>query len=368
MTAAGAVLLGRRVLRSAHAVSRDCQYCEWALGKGAAGGGSCSLACDASTCGSNGKCNQYSGTCDCNEGFTGAVRNECEAWLLPIASNPRCTLECSESTSSDVCGCNLESGQCRLCPRVPRGHDCSQPSLNCGVHGTFDWETATCTCSSEWTGTYCNVSSVFSGRGVLLSASDSPIGSELCGCVGHWRGGTCKLCDCAKGGMCDAVTGRCECVGPFTGPRCETCAVNCTLRGTCPDVSTPNYALWNVRTCIANACTEADIQSETMCPACTPTQVVPVGRCTAESRASCMVKPDCRWYVYDDAVPQCSMARRMSDVKSLDCQCRHPKIWSGQVCGVCLAPAGATCLDDGTVLGCNGLVYTSPSSAVGTDI
>ncbi|KAG5475167.1 hypothetical protein CUR178_04618 [Leishmania enriettii] len=81
-----------------------------------------------------------------------------------------------------------------------------------------------------------------------------------------------------------------------------------------------------------------------------------------------MAKPDCWWCVYDDAVPQCGMARQMGDVRWLDCQRRHPKIWSGQVCGVCLAPADARCLDDETVLGCNGFAYTSPSSAAGTDI
>ncbi|KAG5474484.1 hypothetical protein LSCM1_03270 [Leishmania martiniquensis] len=337
--------------------SRDCQYCEWALAKSAAGGGLCSVACNASTCGSNGKCNQYSGTCDCSEGFTGAACNECESWLLPIASNPTCSRECSESKNSELCDCHFESGHCQLCPAGTRGYDCSQPSLNCGAHGKFDFQTATCTCSHGWTGTYCNVSSACSGRGVLLSAADSPTGSEMCGCVGHWRGGTCQLCDCANGGMCNAVTGRCECVGAFTGPRCETCAASCTRRGTCPDVSTPNDALWNVRTCIAIACTEADILSETMCPACTPTQVVPVGRCKADSKASCLAMPDCWWYVRDNAEPQCGMARQTSDLTSLDCKCRHPLVWSGQTCGICLALAGAACLDDGTVLGCNGLTY-----------
>ncbi|CAC9504940.1 serine peptidase, clan SB, family S8-like protein [Leishmania infantum JPCM5] len=348
-------------------LTRDCQYCEWALGKGNAGGGSCSVTCDASTCGRNGECDQYTGTCVCDAGFTGAACNECESWLLPAASNPGCALECNAAMNSAACDCDASSGRCRSCPAGTRGYDCSQPSVDCSSHGTFNPATATCTCSSGWTGASCNVSSVCNGRGVLLSAMDSPTGSEMCGCLGHWRGGTCQLCDCTNGGMCNAVTGKCECVGAFTGPRCETCAANCTLRGTCPDVSTPDYALWNVRACIPNACSEADVQSETMCPACSPTQMVPVGVCKAASKESCMAMPDCWWYMDGNVVPYCGMARQVSDFTALSCTCRYPKVWSGPTCGSCPAPAGATCLDDGTVLGCNRLAYTSLSSVVSID-
>ncbi|KAK7195001.1 subtilisin-like serine peptidase [Novymonas esmeraldas] len=350
------------------ASTRDCPYCEWALGKPGLGGGSCSVACGASTCGSNGVCDQYSGACVCKAGFTGAACNACAAWLLPVASNPGCTLECSAAMDSAACNCDVSVGLCRSCPAGTRGYDCSQPSLDCGAHGTFVAGTGKCECASEWTGALCNTSIACSGRGVSLLAAQSPTGADMCGCVGHWRGATCQLCDCKNGGMCNAVTGACECVGAFTGPRCETCAASCTLRGTCPDVSTPNYQLWNVRTCVVNACSAADIASETVCAACAPAAPVTSSTCSATSSTTCMSNPACWWYDYDNFVPYCGQARFSSDLKSITCSCDHPDVWSGPTCATCPAPPGATCLNDGTVLGCNGLRYTSVSSAVGRDV
>ncbi|KAG5500568.1 hypothetical protein JKF63_03663 [Porcisia hertigi] len=348
--------------------SRDCQYCEWALGQENVGGMSCTTACDASKCANKGKCNQYTGACDCNAGFTGDTCKACESWLLPIESNPDCTLECNAWMGSEDCNCDLSTGRCRSCPAGTRGYDCSKPALDCGAHGKFDRASGKCVCRNWWKGEFCNVSQACHGRGVLLPNSESPTGFRMCACVGHWRGNTCEVCDCRNGGMCNAVTGECECVGAFTGPRCETCTAGCTLHGTCPDVSTPDYSLWNIRTCISDACSEADVKEERMCTACRPKTLPLDAACNARTKKACMANPDCWWYEKWGKPARCGRARQSNDFTAMNCACNNPNVWSGAMCDTCNPPPGAKCLDEGSVLGCNGLLYTSVASVVGIDV
>ncbi|KPA85171.1 subtilisin-like serine peptidase [Leptomonas pyrrhocoris] len=308
-------------------VTRNCSYCDWAVsGLLIPVGETCTTVCPAtSRCGAHGTCDQYTAQCQCDPGYSGAT--------------------------------------------------CEAQGVDCGSHGTLDAATQRCRCAAGWSGTHCNVSSQCGGRGSLLSAAESPTGAAMCACVGHWRGATCQVCDCMNGGMCNGATGECECVGAFVGPRCETCAGNCTLRGTCPDVTTPDYSLWNVRTCIANACVQHDDATnvntipETMCSACerTGTTGTTTACSSAANRDSCLANVDCWWYTGPTGAPYCGLAREKNDTSPLDCTCKYPGVWSGETCGACLAPKGATCQEDGTVLGCNGLVYVSASAAMRTD-
>ncbi|KAL7699481.1 subtilisin-like serine peptidase [Lotmaria passim] len=311
-------------------VTRNCSYCDWAVaGLLLPKDRTCKLVCSATNqCGAHGTCDQYTATCTCEAGYSG----------------PTCTV----------------------------------PAVDCGAHGWLDVAAKTCSCDEDWTGTYCNVSNKCGGRGRLLSAAESPTGVEMCGCVGHWRGETCQVCDCMNGGMCNNVTGECECVGAFVGPRCETCAANCTLRGTCPNVTIPDYSLWNVRTCIANACmthdnlTNVSTITETMCKECEHIGAKDMTTACGviADKTICLAKAECWWYTNTNTTQTsyCGLARVNNDLSSLDCTCKYSKVWSGGTCGTCLAPRGATCGEDGTVLGCNGLAYTTVEAAMSTDL
>lgn len=345
-------------------ITQQCPYCEWALDTSDVNGAACATTCTSTTCGSNGYCSQYESGCTCNEGFTGSTCDTCSAWLVPIGSNPDCTKECDITHDSTSCNCDLYTGKCNSCPSDKRGYNCDYNVLDC-QNGSFDATTLSCVCDTGYSGVLCNESDVCNGRGVWLTADESPTATAMCACNGHWRGDACQICDCLNGGMCTGEAGTCECVGAFTGPRCESCAASCVSHGTCPTVTTPDYSYWDVRTCIANACSTSEASSGTLCSACIPESLTQ-GSCTYTDEASCTADENCWWYVLTSG-SSCALGRGTAVGTVLDCTCTYSSVWGGSQCETCLGPDGSTCLTDGNVIGCNGLTYSSVILAMGND-
>jgi hypothetical protein len=141
----------------------------------------CLLACAPATCGTNGTCDDNSGTatCACNAGYTGAACDNCATGFQDKDKNKVCTAACAPAT--------------------------------CGTNGACDDNTgtATCACNAGYTGAACNT------------------------CAGGYQdkdaNGTC-LASCAAGtcsgnGTCSDASGTaaCTCTGNFTGAACNTC-------------------------------------------------------------------------------------------------------------------------------------------------
>ncbi|KEG11188.1 subtilisin-like serine peptidase [Trypanosoma grayi] len=345
-------------------LQHDCPYCEWALNISDMGGTNCSVKCTKDTCGSHGHCDGYTAKCVCEEQFTGETCGECREGFLPHNVNPNCTLECDADHDSSECVCNISVGRCTRCPPGMIGVYCNVTKVECD-HGMFDTVSMKCVCFPGYAGERCELATNCSLRGRWLTAAESPLPSgDGCGCIGHWRGPSCQLCDCLNGGMCDPTTGACLCQGGFEGERCQACAAGCVAKGDCPE---PSLEYWNIRTCISEHCTEVDREEEVACSACEIQKGPSTSYCKAYGQQECNADTECWW---DKTTATCDWARAY-DVPAVDaalsCSCNQPTVWGGSTCDTCLGPAGSTCTVEGTITGCNGLSYTDPALVVVTD-
>lgn len=341
--------------------THECSICEWAPEEAK----DCSTVCTEETCGPRGRCNAFTGKCDCDADFTGDACDACVPWRAPIAANPQCTAECVESSGD--CTCDVWRGVCSGCPAGKRGPTCSQNLLDCKNGGTFDAATSLCTCPEGFSGTECEQDDRCSGRGTWLDAAQSPTGVATCACRGHWRGPTCQLCDCLNGGMCDAVTGACNCVGAFTGARCHFCDATCVAHGSCPVDVPVRPDKWNIRTCIQEKCNAEERAAEVTCSAC---QVNTVGTTTCraqKTKSSCNLLGSCWWMPAESGseAGTCTSATPQYPISasSYMCSCTNPNVWGGATCSICRGGYGTTCTGRETIVGCNGITYTDAALA-----
>jgi hypothetical protein len=225
----------------------------------------CAPACDANTCNGHGTCDDSTGAtaCSCWGNYVGADCKSCDDGLQDNDHDGKCFASCQTWTCNDHGTCDDSSG----------------------------W--ATCTCTSEYTGTTCKdcaqgyqdnnfdyvcqpacaVDSCSGGHGKCSDAS----GKIVCSCGPGYVGNDCEKCDldyqdkdndgsclpacspsaCPGHSACDDSSGtiKCSCTGGYTGADCSTCSASsqdndndgncqpacdantCNGNGTCDDSS-----------------------------------------------------------------------------------------------------------------------------------
>lgn len=340
------------------------QQCSWCQmhGQGGAGSGwgDCSKKCNTTVCPTGrGVCSPYTGSCNCinnrNMGFQGELCSSCAPGWVPYL--PTCSVECTAFSSYN--GCTCEDFKCQFCPDGKWGYNCEQPTMMC-VHGTQrPGGSLICDCDAGWEdGNLCKYHRNCSYRGILLNATESPV---PCGCAGNWMGPDCNLCGCRNGGTCNA-DGTCNCLPAFVGPQCQVCASSCVTRGTCPN-SIP-LTQYNLRSCIVANCPLTDVDTNTVCSACSTISWSTSGNCSAFlSQVTCNADLACFWLA-GRCVNETNPAR---GVNASEGTCRCKGAWTGQYCDVCGGPRGSTCTRSGDVVACNKFVYTDAAAAPAVD-
>ncbi|MFT7815219.1 teneurin-3-like [Arapaima gigas] len=157
-------------------------------------------------CGGHGIC--VMGSCVCNTGYKGDNCEEADC-LDPTCSSHGVCLhgECHCSPGWGGVSCEILK---TMCPD------------QCSGHGTYQAESGTCTCDSNWTGPDCAV--------------------EVC------------TVDCGSRGVC--VAGACRCEEGWTGAACDqrACHPRCTEHGTCRDGKCECSQGWNGEHCTIEGC------------------------------------------------------------------------------------------------------------------
>lgn len=216
----------------------------------------------------NGICDQFSGKCRCDTGYTGAT---CDQKKCP--GSPPCAGHgtCNGTTGECICEqyhdgtfcqnthipcpnnctdykhgvCNELTGEC-LCtggfysilPDYPdcRFKNCTPP--DCSGKGTCNLLTGVCTCIPDWGGISCNLPNKTCPLQCSYHGScNLTIGK--CKCWASYTGDACefKLCpqNCNGNGFCNMTTGICSCYPGFHGPSCNLrdCLNNCSSHGSC---------------------------------------------------------------------------------------------------------------------------------------
>uniref|UniRef100_A0A8C2FY25 Teneurin-3 n=1 Tax=Cyprinus carpio TaxID=7962 RepID=A0A8C2FY25_CYPCA len=189
------------------------------------------------------------GTCNCNTGYKGDNCEEVDCL------DPSCS-------SHGVC----IHGECHCNPGWG-GNNCeilkSMCPDQCSGHGTYQTESSTCTCDTNWTGPDCSI--------------------EVC------------AVDCGSHGVC--IGGSCRCEEGWTGSVCDlkACHPRCTEHGTCKDGKCECHQGWTGEHCTV-AHPETYVQGERIgfkegCPGLCNSN----GRCTLDQNGwHCVCQPGWR--------------------------------------------------------------------------
>ncbi|XP_034947958.1 teneurin-a isoform X2 [Chelonus insularis] len=164
--------------------------------------------CRDPTCSGHGAC--VAGKCYCKAGWQGEKCDKVDQRIY------QCLPGCSDHGSYD-----LETGTC-LCEEHWTGADCSQSScsLDCGSHGSC--EQGVCKCHDGWTGTKCDQKPCDP-----RCAEHGQCKNGTCVCSQGWNGRHCTLPGCENGcsrhGICALQDGeyRCECSTGWAGKDCS---------------------------------------------------------------------------------------------------------------------------------------------------
>ncbi len=345
----------------------SCSWCDLNRGTVNMSGPSCSVDC-TDKCGSHGTCDAFTGACTCHDDdvrghWTGASCGYCSNAYLP---DEGCTTMCSRHTQTQVCSCNVTSGQCTGCRGGYGGYNCAEPLFLCHNGGVLEADGSGCTCTAGFSdcsvapcarGDTCRFSSLCSFRGVWY-ADESVSAVRGCACRGNWHGPSCNLCLCENGGKCKP-DGQCACPGAFVGDQCQHCASTCSLHGSCPSV-VPR--MLPMRSCVALLCPNGTA----MCSACQPPQIIggAFQQCSLfTSPSECLARDHCYWLPTQNT---CVVNDDPLIDPSLKCRCNGA--WVGPACETCGGPNGSTCLASGSVVACDGKTYQDASQAPAMDV
>jgi len=189
--------------------------------------------CDFTLC-VNGEC--IDGTCECENGFTGA---NCE----------------TDACENIICQNNgtCVNGTCN-CPIGFSGPNCETVvdpcnNVSCQNGGTCN-NNGTCDCPTGFTGSNCET--IVNACDNVSCQNGGTCVDGTCDCPEGFSGPNCQIdaCDntiCLNGGSC--INGACDCPDGFTGPNCEQVdpclTIICNNDGVCEDGQCncpPNYA------------------------------------------------------------------------------------------------------------------------------
>uniref|UniRef100_A0A8C9SYH0 Teneurin-3 n=1 Tax=Scleropages formosus TaxID=113540 RepID=A0A8C9SYH0_SCLFO len=217
-------------------------------------------------CHGNGEC--LSGTCHCFPGFLGP---DCSRAACPVLcsgngqySRGRCQCfsgwkgtECDVPNSQCIdiqCGGHgiCVMGSC-VCNTGYKGDNCEEADCldpTCSSHGVCLH--GECHCSPGWGGVSCEILKTMcpdqcSGHGTYQAESGT------CACDSNWTGPDCamEVCtvDCGSHGVC--VGGACRCEEGWTGAACDqrACHPRCAEHGTCRDGKCECSQGWNGEHC-----------------------------------------------------------------------------------------------------------------------
>ncbi|KPP80211.1 teneurin-3-like [Scleropages formosus] len=222
-------------------------------------------------CHGNGEC--LSGTCHCFPGFLGP---DCSRAACPVLcsgngqySRGRCQCfsgwkgtECDVPNSQCIdiqCGGHgiCVMGSC-VCNTGYKGDNCEEVDCldpTCSSHGVCLH--GECHCSPGWGGVSCEILKTMcpdqcSGHGTYQAESGT------CACDSNWTGPDCavEVCtvDCGSHGVC--VGGACRCEEGWTGAACDqrACHPRCAEHGTCRDGKCECSQGWNGEHCTIEGC------------------------------------------------------------------------------------------------------------------
>lgn len=175
----------------------------------------------------NGECNTETGLCTCWFGFSGDTCDlalPCYDWIIPCSGNGIC------DESSGLCGCNFPfyGLNCEI------AHKCYEAAGECKSGGVCNQTTGSCDCPIDpaISGVACEKRTDCAIFGCANGGVCGPNGA--CICRQPFYGTDCSLVnststdsfcsiddDCVNG-ICNIVTGMCECNDPSSyGPLCE---------------------------------------------------------------------------------------------------------------------------------------------------
>ena len=210
-----------------------------------------------------------SGTCACDDGYTGATCDECAPGFQDNDGNTLCSPDCAsaalscpsiqhcdDSTGIALCSCEdgYDGDDCLGCAVNYQDNDsngscepaCSHAELGCSDHGSCSDASGqvSCNCDPGYQGDNCNL--------CAQTFQDNDNDGECTADCSH------TSVDC-NNGSCSAASGAivCSCESEYTGPQCDECnsgyqdndnnqtclatcatvAYTCSNKGSCSDAS-----------------------------------------------------------------------------------------------------------------------------------
>eukprot|EP00658_Telonema_sp_P-2_P032489 TRINITY_DN2404_c0_g2_i6.p1 TRINITY_DN2404_c0_g2~~TRINITY_DN2404_c0_g2_i6.p1 ORF type:complete len:1121 (+),score=119.97 TRINITY_DN2404_c0_g2_i6:3-3365(+) len=336
--------------RSEMSFNTTCFPCFTDQNKIDAGGASCAVGCSLSTCpAANGKCNPYTGACDCHYndrlGYFATDASDatncarCAPGFFTAATTGECLAECY---LGDACGC-LSTNRCENCTEYTVGKNCEYKREDACRQGTLSGQNGTCICPAQYDSNACQYDTTCNNRGIPYTTANSPITG--CGCAGQWEGPNCEFCHCQNGGTCDNRTGECNCPYGWTGLDCSICIPTCDQRGFCPYPYTVNQ--YDLEHCVPVWCSRADVDAGVVCAVCDRWDHTFCNPKTQTQCASETVK--CLW----NGV-LCEAIYRMDPILDDNINCSGcVGYWDGPECTTCPNQYNLECDYDGVLIGCD---------------